>query len=63
MVETLIPAAPSCPRCVKAVTDIVDGDRPTAEEFLENLHSAAAALQRTLPQVLDFLAGKTLAQL
>lgn len=46
--------------CVKAVTDIVDGDRPTAEEFLENLHSAAAALQGTLPKVLGFLAGKEL---
>ena len=23
--------------CIKAVTDIVDGDRPAQEEFLENL--------------------------
>ena len=49
--------------CVKAVTDIVDGDRATAEEFMENLHAAAAALQRTLPQVLEFICGKTLADL
>lgn len=31
--------------CVKAITDIVDGDRPSHEEFLENLASAAKALQ------------------
>lgn len=49
--------------CVKAVTDIVDGDRPTQEEFLENLNAAAAALQQTVPKVLEFVAGKTIAQL
>lgn len=49
--------------CVKAVTDIVDGDRATQEEFLENLNAAAAALQQTLPKVLQFVAGKTIAQL
>eukprot|EP00878_Enallax_costatus_P032170 GHUV01035281.1.p1 GENE.GHUV01035281.1~~GHUV01035281.1.p1 ORF type:complete len:132 (+),score=52.74 GHUV01035281.1:623-1018(+) len=49
--------------CVKAVTDIVDGDRPTQEEFLENLNAAAAALQQTLPKVLEFVAGKTIAEL
>jgi 5'-methylthioadenosine nucleosidase len=30
---------------VKSITDIVDGDRPPQEEFLENLHAAAQALQ------------------
>jgi 5'-methylthioadenosine nucleosidase len=30
---------------VKTITDIVDGDRPTQDEFLENLHAAAKALQ------------------
>ncbi len=30
---------------LKAVTDIVDGNRPAQEEFLENLASAAKALQ------------------
>jgi 5'-methylthioadenosine nucleosidase len=49
--------------CIKAVTDIVDSERATTEEFLENLSAAAAALQHTLPQVLSFIAGKTLAQL
>ena len=29
---------------LKAVTDIVDGDRPTGEEFLENLGKTVAAL-------------------
>jgi len=49
--------------CVKAVTDIVDGGRPAQEEFLESLGAAAAALQATLPRVLEFVAGKTLAEL
>lgn len=48
---------------VKVVTDIVDGDRPTHEEFLENLHTAAESLQRALPQCLDFVFGKTFAEL
>ena len=30
---------------LKSVTDIVDGDRPAQEEFLENLATAARALQ------------------
>lgn len=30
---------------LKAITDIVDGDRPAQEEFLENLAAAAKALQ------------------
>jgi 5'-methylthioadenosine nucleosidase len=50
-------------RCAQAITDIVDGGRPTQEEFLENLSSAAAALQSTLPRVLQFVSGKTLSQL
>lgn len=49
--------------CVKAVTDIVDGDRPTQEEFLENLTAAAMALQQKLPLVLDFVAGKQVSEL
>ena len=43
---------------LKAVTDIVDGERATAEEFLANLGSAARALQETLPLVIEFCAGK-----
>jgi 5'-methylthioadenosine nucleosidase len=49
--------------CVKAVTDIVDGARPAAEEFVENLGRAAAALERVVPQVLEFVAGKRLSEL
>lgn len=49
--------------CVKSITDIVDGERATTEEFLENLGSAAASLQATLPKVLEFVAGKSIADL
>lgn len=48
---------------LKVITDIVDGDRPSHEEFMENLGTAAAALQGIIPQVLDFVIGKTLDQL
>lgn len=44
--------------CVKVVTDIVDGDKPTEEEFLENLHSASKKLQEILPQVIEYVCGK-----
>jgi 5'-methylthioadenosine nucleosidase len=42
---------------VKVVTDIVDGERPTQDEFLENLHTASKSLQENLPKVLDYLIG------
>jgi 5'-methylthioadenosine nucleosidase len=48
---------------LKVVTDIVDGDRVSQEEFLENLHSAANSLQLTLENVLKFIDGKSLAEL
>ena len=48
---------------LKVITDIVDGDRPSHEEFLENLGTAAAALQTFIPQVLDFVIGKKFDQL
>ncbi|CAL8471455.1 g10997 [Coccomyxa elongata] len=44
---------------LKSITDIVDGDRPPQEEFLENLHAAAQALQRVIAPVLEFVAGKS----
>jgi len=48
-----------CPMfCIKSVTDIVDGGRPAQDEFLENLHKAADALQAIVPKVLEFIAGK-----
>lgn len=44
---------------VKVVTDIVDGEVPTHDEFLENLHSASVSLQAALPKVLDYVCGKS----
>jgi len=43
---------------VKVVTDIVDGDKPTDEEFMSNLASASIALQGTLPKIIDFICDK-----
>ena len=40
---------------VKVVTDIVDGEHPTQDEFLANLASAAKSLQEALPKVLDHI--------
>jgi len=48
---------------LKAVTDVVDGNKPTVEEFLENMSLAASALSRTLPLVLKYVSGKTIADL
>ena len=48
---------------VKVVTDIVDGDKPTHEEFMANLGTAAASLKQAVPAVLDFIAGKELSEL
>lgn len=49
--------------CVKVITDVVDGDRPTHEEFLENLHAAANSLEKIVPLILDFVIGKKLSEL
>jgi 5'-methylthioadenosine nucleosidase len=43
---------------VKVVTDVVDGDKPSHEEFLENLGKAAVSLQEALPKVIDFVCDK-----
>ena len=43
---------------VKVVTDIVDGDKPTEEEFFENLGAAAKSLQEALPKVIEYICGK-----
>nr|GME06490.1 5'-methylthioadenosine/S-adenosylhomocysteine nucleosidase 2-like [Ipomoea batatas] len=48
---------------LKGVTDIVDGDRPTSEEFLENLAAVTAALDEAASRVVDFINGKSLPQL
>ena len=43
---------------LKSVTDIVDGEHPTPEEFMKNLGTAAKSLQEALPKVLDFVSVK-----
>ncbi|XP_074335704.1 5'-methylthioadenosine/S-adenosylhomocysteine nucleosidase-like [Apium graveolens] len=48
---------------IKAVTDVVDGDKPTTEEFLENLAAVAAALEQAVAQVIDYINGKCIAEL
>lgn len=45
------------------VTDIVDGDRITQDEFFENLAAAATSLQEKIPLVVDFLIGKKISEL
>lgn len=37
--------------------------RASQEEFLENLHKAADALQAVVPRVIQFIAGKRYSQL
>lgn len=48
---------------VKVVTDIVDGDRPSHEEFMENLGIASKSLQEELPKVLSFVMNKKYSEL
>jgi 5'-methylthioadenosine nucleosidase len=48
---------------VKAITDIVDGDKTTHDEFMENLAAAAKALQDAVPKVIAFVAGKKIEDL
>ncbi|ESQ53633.1 hypothetical protein EUTSA_v10026821mg [Eutrema salsugineum] len=48
---------------MKAVTDIVDGNRPTSEEFLENLAAVTAKLYESATKVIDFISGKCLSEL
>lgn len=48
---------------LKCVTDIVDGEHPTHEEFMQNLITAAESLQASLVAVVNFLIGKSHADL
>lgn len=48
---------------LKVVTDIVDGDLATQDEFMANLATAAAVLQEKLLKIIDFVAGRALADL
>jgi 5'-methylthioadenosine nucleosidase len=49
--------------CLKSITDIVDGEKPPQEEFLENLSKAAASLQRVVPLAIEYLMDKRLKDL
>ena len=48
---------------LKVVTDIVDGDRPTSEEFLANLSTASLVLLETATRMLNFIRGKSIKDL
>ena len=48
---------------VKVVTDIVDGNVPTQDEFLANLAAASKSLQEALPKILDFVIGQNVQDL
>ncbi|KAI3899861.1 hypothetical protein MKW92_015086 [Papaver armeniacum] len=48
---------------IKAVTDIIDGDEPTAEEFRQNLAAVTVALDGAVTQVVDFISGKSMSEL
>lgn len=48
---------------LKVITDIVDGEIPTQDEFLENLATASRQLQQALPLVLDYVSGKNFDEL
>jgi 5'-methylthioadenosine nucleosidase len=48
---------------LKSVTDLVDGDKPSGEEFMENLHKAAAHLKEAVVGAVSFLEGKKLGDL
>lgn len=47
----------------KGVTDIVDGDKPTAQEFRQNLAAVTVALDRAVTEIVDFINGKALQEL
>ncbi|KAL1541147.1 Mutanase [Salvia divinorum] len=48
---------------LKAVTDVVDGDKPTSEEFLQNLNAVTIALDLAATKVVDFINGKSCSEL
>ncbi|KAM3335110.1 hypothetical protein ACQJBY_029491 [Aegilops geniculata] len=48
---------------VKAATEIVDGEKPRAEEFLQNLTAATKALDQAVAEVVNFISGKCLSDL
>ena len=45
---------------LKTITDLADVDRPTADQFIENLHTASAQLTEHLIRFVDRVAGREL---
>lgn len=48
---------------MKAVTDIVDGDKPISEEYLQNVSAVTAALGQAVTQVIHYINGKCISEL
>jgi nucleoside phosphorylase len=48
---------------LKVVTDLVDGEVVTQDEFLANLSTAASTLQVNLLSLISYVVGKPLADL
>jgi predicted RecB family nuclease len=43
---------------LKTITDLVDSDVPTPEQFSANLNTAAASLQRSALALIEFLGAQ-----
>jgi len=43
---------------IKAITDLMDSEKTTQEEFLQNLHKASIALKEACYSVIDYIAVK-----
>ena len=41
---------------VKSITDLMDSEKTTQEEFLENLHAASEALKDACFTIIDYIA-------
>jgi len=48
---------------MKTVVDLVDGEKPSHEQFGENLRMGSARLQQALVNIIDYCGGKTIAEL
>lgn len=48
---------------IKAVINVVDGDKPSIVEYRQNLATVTAALGLAVTEVVDFVNGKCLSEL
>jgi 5'-methylthioadenosine nucleosidase len=48
---------------IKSITDLVDGEHATPEEFLRNLARATDALSDAVKRVVEYMRGKAIAEL